>query len=538
MAPILKYKKVKLNNSIVPQVFIKKDDGIIYFDRINPDEARFCILDDNGEKNFEVSTGQGIITLNGDMYIADIKNGTILKKYLPSGEVERSIKIEGIFYDFKISAYGELICLGNIGSETVIKIYSNNFNEMCTIFVKDIFFGSCIFLEEDKIYVAGFDKNMNFEIVKINYIGSMLNKWHIDYKYNKKIIVKMEKYKNYFIMLTIGKKGNMMLYDADKNILREIYPDDFEIENFLDFNIYGDTISILGERYILDVQIEDILNYNHRKKIKKFIFQSQMFYYTYAMYYSNLSTEILFLCKYTVPFVFVFYIISLIIKFPIDILALLYFLPILNFTIASIKSFILFLKKSKRIEQLLYINQFEGLKDINILPFYMSLTVFCIEGFINYPNFYILPNVLIAILFYFTFYYISKFAIEYIKNNNDSIVIELLKSDDLIFKEYINNIVRCLKEKKSEKILIEIIADEDINSIIPLKWQRSRKSIIRGFKFDVNSNCLKTLLDFSKRDIKYSRIGILTDYISYMKNEINIKKIKMDIVDKDSQFDF
>lgn len=534
MAPILKYKTIKLNKAIVPQVFIKKDNEIIYFDRINSDEARFCILDGDSEKNFEVSTGQGIITLNGDMYIADIKNDTILKKYLPSGEVERSIKIEGIFYDFKISSYGELLCLGNIGSETVIKIYTKDFNEICTIFVKDIFFGSCIFPEEDKIYVAGFDKNMNFEILKINYIGSILYKWNIHYKYNKKIIVKMEKYKNYFVMLTIGKKGSMILYDGDKNILREIYPDDFEIENFLDFNINRDTISILGERYILDVQMMDILNYNHKKRMKKFPIQSHIFYYTYAMYYSNFSREILSLCKYTIPFYFILYVISLIIKFPMDMLALLYFLAILNFTIASIKSFILFLKKSRRIEQLLYISQFEGLRYIKILPFYIFLTVFCIEGFINYPNINIIHNMLTAILFYFAFYYMNKFTIKYIKDNNNSVVIDLLKIDDLIFKEYINEIIRCLKEKKSEKILIEIISDEDINSIIPLKWQRSRKNIIKGFKFNVNSNRLKTVLDFSKRDIKYSRIGILTDYISYMKNEIEIKKIKMDVVDKDS----
>lgn len=145
MNPTLKYNFIKLNNSVLPQVFIKKDDKIIYFDKINPDEARFCIKSKNNEESFEVFNGVGIITSNGEMYVADIKDYTLLKKYSPSGKAEKEINIEGKFYDFKLSSFGELICLGNINGKSVIKIFSRDYNEICTIYPKDIFFGSCIF---------------------------------------------------------------------------------------------------------------------------------------------------------------------------------------------------------------------------------------------------------------------------------------------------------------------------------------------------------------------------------------------------------
>lgn len=60
----------------------------------------------------------------------------------------------------------------------------------------------------------------------------MLLKWNLKIKLYNKIIVKIERYNNYFIMLTSGKKESLILYDINNKRYKEIHPMDFDIENF------------------------------------------------------------------------------------------------------------------------------------------------------------------------------------------------------------------------------------------------------------------------------------------------------------------
>lgn len=298
----------------------------------------------------------------------------------------------------------------------------------------------------------------------------------------------------------------------------------------MDFNIYEDTIYILGGKYLFDVNIKELISYIPRVKIKKFFNKNELYFY-YVMFNSKLSKEIIVIYKYTPLFIFIFYLISFILKINIDFLYLIYFLPILNFIISTFLSFSVFLKKANRIEQLLNISQLKDINSIKFLPLHISLTLFCILKIINYPY---MPYILVCLLFYFVFYKINKTAVNIIKYSNDDIVIALLKSDDLIFKGYMEDIVKCLKQKNSEKILIEVVSKEDINLLVPLKWQKSRNCIIKSYiKISENLDRIETLLDFSSRDIKYSRISILMDYICFIKNKVKVKSIQITILDKD-----
>ncbi|SKA91297.1 hypothetical protein SAMN05443428_11145 [Caloramator quimbayensis] len=534
MRSTLNYKTIKLQDAIVPQVFIKKDENIIYYDRINSDEGRFCISSLDGILNsFEVLAGQGMITYDGDMYVSKARDNTVLIKYSKYQKIEKSIELEGIFFDFKQSYFNELICLGNLNGKTVVKILNNDLEQLRTIYPKDIFFGCSLYIEKEYIYIAGFDIHNDFIIIKTNYIGAVLEKWNIGLSDNKKIISKMQKYKDYFILLFTNGNESLMFFNYKDNSIKEIFPFDFNVESFSDFNIEKDTLSILGEKYIFDISIIEILEYKSRRRIRGFKIDGDIYSYVYVAFCRIFSKNIILCIKYATPLLFLTYLFFLL-KF--DILRLkidyIFYLPIIVFISSIILSFKYLIIKQNRIEQFLYIKHQKDFKCINIFPFYMGFTAACIIQLIN-KNF--LYSSVLGVFVFLLFFLINKSVINHIQNENNSIIIELLKFEDFYIKEYIDEVLKRLREKNSEKLLIEFVTDNNANKSVLLRWQNSRKSIIKtDIKILDNSNKIETILDFSKRDIKYSRFSILMDYLCYIKNQTKVKEIEIEVLDKDS----
>lgn len=541
MVKIPVFNTCELSDSIVPQVFIKRDGEIIYFDKINPDEGRFYSVSSQGERIFfEIGEGQGIITDSGDLYAAEAGEDTILTKYSTQGKAEKMVRLNGVFFDFKKNDSGDMICLGNIGGKTIIKILNKNMDEIYTIEPKGILFGSCVYVEKDDIYIGGFDNKNIFKLLNMNYIGNIKAQWDVDVDSRERIISKIIRYNEYFFMLVTGRRESIVILNKKDGLIREFIPRDFGLKDFTDFNIYGNIMSILSGKIIYDMNINSILSFKFKRIDIQKTFDIGFLFYIYVMYYGRLEKEIALCFKTSVMVTFLLFLTSYYLKY-IDVLnipmLMLGFssLWIINFTIASVRNIIAFSNKAIRIEQLLLVYGSPDGEGIRMTSIYMGITALCFMEIISFPDLNIIICTIIGALTFLIFSFVDKAALSWIKKENSGVVIELLNDENVVFKDYIKSAVKCLKEKNSERLSIELVTDREPDKDISWRWFKSRRGIIKNdIKTIVSSNRITTVLDLSKRDIKYSRQSILMDYICFIKMEAGIKQIKIGILDKDA----
>lgn len=530
-------KLYELNDAIVPQLFTMRDGEIYYFDKLNQHEGRFYKKDQNGaELLIELGEAQGILSSDGDIYSIQVGEKTIIKKYLLNGHIEKQLSFEGIFFDFKVNETGNFICLGYDNNSSIIKIINGEGRELGSISPGNILFASCIYLQGDNIFLGAFDKNNVFKLMKINYIGSIEKEWTINVDSNDRIISKIIKSQHLFFIIISGKNDSLVILNSLNDSIKEIYPQDLGLRDFLDVCNYENSILILDERCIYEYQIEDLMSNRKSGSIRTHKARMTLLPYQYLMCTRG-AREQLGLSLNISAFITLGVFIYFYYKDTVGELgvvntgfALFCLFWILVAMISVTASTVLFMSKSVRIEYLLniYHNNFQRVFDI---PFIFSLTLFCISSLIFLPNLYIIENILAGLACFGVAFYIDEFFIKRVRSQNKDIVIELL-SEEGQFKEYIKTVLENVKEKNSEKIYIDISFDGKLKNKALARWRNSRRNIIKDeIKISINNNKISTILDLSKRDVKYSKVSILMDYICFIKGATNIKEIEIGCIE-------
>lgn len=530
----------KLDGSVVPQLFMQRDGDIYFFDKINPHEGRFCRLE-KGEVStiLEVGEGQGIINHMGEIYLLQIDTPTVISKYSLNGKIESTITMEGIFYDFKINESGYFICLGYVENETVVKIINDKGIDSGIIKPRDIMFGSCIALYKDDIYIGGFDEKNTFTLIVMNYIGTVERKWTIDVDSEDRIIGKIQRWKDYILLHIVGKYDSMVLLNTATEALKEIKPGDLGIKTFVDINLDEEQIQILDQKCIYTWNLTEILDISTIRKRKEKTDDFNSVPYQYAMYMNGLKSETIKSFKFTVPIFmlilgYLFYRGLFKGSSPFLVTGIsLCCLWLINFTAASVKNIIGFMDKSRRIDELLNIYSLDEDGRSLIMPLIMAVNIWTFTILFLYPESSIILSSLLGGLVFLLTYIADISVSRSVKSQRDNISIELLDSDNQRFGEYVRKAVDCLKERGSNNIFIELVFAGFIEEDSIIRWIKSRSPIIgKEPIFTINNNLIKLELDFSKRDIKYSRYSILMDYISYLGREGKIKEIQIGILNK------
>lgn len=524
----------KLDGAIVPQLFIERDGDIYFFDKINPHEGRFCRFQKGEVKVvLEVGEGQGIINHRGEIYLLQIGETTVISKYKLDGQMDRTISMDGIFFDFKINESGYFILLGYIDNETVIKILNSSGLDSGLIKPRKVLFGSCIGLHDDDIYLGGFDEKNVFTLTSMNYIGSIQNEWKIDVDSEDRIIGKIQRYEKFILLHIVGKYDSVVILDSESGDFKEIIPGDLGLSSFIDTNIYDGEIQILDEKNIYTWNLGDVLNISRKSRLKDKRDAFNPASYQYLMYLKGLEKELvrslkISLISMSIVIGYLFYAKTLMDVPLVKIISL--SIPcfwILNFTIASAKNFTSFMDKSKRIDELLGIYSSKR-ENYIILPIFTSLAAVSFHALFIYPDIRFLALFITGIVSFIFPILLKLKLVKVVKLQNKNVSIELLNFGESRFGEYVRAVVENLKGKGSESAFVSLTLKRNIDNEVVNRWIRSRKDILGiSPNFIICGNIVRMEFDFSKRDIKYSRYSILMDYICYIERDMDIEEIQI-----------
>lgn len=524
----------KLDGAIVPQLFIERDGDIYFFDKINPHEGRFCRFQKGEVKVvLEVGEGQGIINHRGEIYLLQIGETTVISKYKLDGQMDRTISMDGIFFDFKINESGYFILLGYIDNETVIKILNSRGLDSGLIKPRKVLFGSCIGLHDDDIYLGGFDEKNVFTLTSMNYIGSIQNEWKIDVDSEDRIIGKIQRYEKFILLHIVGKYDSVVILDSESGDFKEIIPGDLGLSSFIDTNIYDGEIQILDEKNIYTWNLGDVLNISRKSRFKDKRDAFSPASYQYLMYLKGLEKELvrslkISLISMSIVIGYLFYAKTLMDVPLVKIISL--SIPcfwILNFTIASAKNFTSFMDKSKRIDELLGIYSSKR-ENYIILPIFTSLAAVSFHALFIYPDIRFLALFITGIVSIIFSILLKLKLVKVVKLQNKNVSIELLNFGESRFGEYVRAVVENLKGKGSESAFVSLTLKRNIDNEVVNRWIRSRKDILGiSPNFIICGNIVRMEFDFSKRDIKYSRYSILMDYICYIEGDMDIEEIQI-----------
>lgn len=500
-------EKIKLLDSICPTSFDFYEDKIYYFDKPNKHEGFFCYQDDEKRVIEEVLDGFGLVRKNIRIFYRVYDNKTDV--YIKSDE-EKRLLLDGIFFDFHF--YGNyLYCLGRATDICVIKVLNQNLNEVKNIYIADLLFTSSFLVKDNHIYIAGFDQDNNFKVIKINYFGKRIEEWDINYKSRDEIIAKIFIIQNNFVLHITGKKDKILIYDFETKKSTVIYPKKFGFDSFVDFQVYDDRIYVLNKDSIFEF---DFKEFTESKQWLWNDLQIDILKYKYLLYSIGLKKSF-----------FIDFLLSLLNSLIIILvthqrdLKLLFSLFGINyFIISNILNFTHLLFKEERINRILEI--FDYRINLTLVPF--AFFIYFSSIFNLYFNF---KWQILIMLFFLILgdYYICKS----IKGKKLDYAVELLEYKNEGLRLYIMDRIEELLRLGKSRVLISI-SIEKLNKDILKGYQKTRKVILKdGFSYHISNNTITSTIDFSKRDIRYSRFSILMDYFSFIRNYTKINEIKI-----------
>lgn len=527
---------LNLENALAPETFAIKNDEILYFDRINRYEGRFCKLGNRVEHLVtEVDESQGILTHDGEEHLTNINdNCTKIERLSTQGEWQEIINLEGIFFDLQKNETDNYACLGNENSITIIKIFNAEGRILNDIRPENIIFGSSIYLHSEYIYLGAVDINNNFKVLKLNYLGNIEANWNIKINSQDRIISKICIYYNYIFMLVEGRKNSLVILDRVDGSFKEIFSPKLGIRNIIHFDIYKDNVYILNERNIYTFRCRDIICSEESKASINLGFNFDFLYYKYHIYSKGLKDQIRFsLFAAAIPSVLIYiFLRNMFHNYTnhFDLLRVTFYLYIIiSYFIASIKNIFAMGQKERRIEYLLGSSKEYEFKKRFEVPFFFGVTTSAIVEFGTYPKLDIIASMIVLLLTGSVFYGIDYLCIRNIKIMNRDMVVELLEDVDIQTFDYIRKVVRNLRQGHAERFNIEIISSKKINEKSLDRWRNTRRDILgHNIKVHLEENKIVTEMDLSKRDIKYSRFSIIMDYVCFIKSIGEIKEIQVE----------
>ena len=507
-------------NSIAPQMFSRINGEFVFFEKINSEEGRFFSIQGKEINTLHnVYEAQGVIE-EEEFYTVKIGEETIIEKITSEST---TIKLNGVFFDFKVDSDKNIICLGHNGRESIIKIFSKNGVEIKSIIINHLFFSSCIKVVGEDIWVAGFNKENKLKLIKINYIGTLLDEVVLDTPFNERLISKIQFDKDRIYLNITGKNDSIYIMDGLYKKVAEVFSKDFNLDNFTDFIVSNNEIYILSGKNIYTYDIENFINYKFRSNMKITLDNTKAPY----LYFTFLNVI---LDKFHIGIILSFLLYTFIYSLDYVYLNSTKTIPLI-WTMSTLISlglgFFSFKKKSTRVMYLLSIQK--NYIEESFQRFLFISTIFIsIISLLFIDNLRIISFMILGItlgLIYILDSYFKK-TFNYKK---EDIVIGLLKGDKSLHK----NIKKLMSYSKGRnKVLVNIKVKNNFNKKYLCKWNESRLFILgKCLSYIFLDKTFVSIVDFSSRDIRYSKTSIVEDLICYIEEEGKIEEINVMWVD-------
>lgn len=527
---------LELENAVLPQMFLYKQGEVLFFDKINKHEGRFYRIYNKVKTFYEIDDSIGIISKDGDMFSIKLGNTTIIKELDEGGSTIREFVLEGAFYDLCKDNNGNYIFIGlENNNKFVIEIYKDKGLRISQLYPKDIILGCGINTINDHIFLGVVDDNNKLSLIEMNYLGLINNQWRISDLLSEQVIDKITFYGDYIVLLLKGSFSSIILLDKNTGSHSTFMPWHLGIQDFSDINIYNDMIYILDKRKIYSTEIVRLVKGSIKGKTKIERINANTFAYQFMMYAMEMGNNLNYFSKFaSIAFIFFAFISYCFFMGQINLINTKH--SIIGFTLAvvlaaNLKTFIGLSDRRERVEKLLEINMCRSNNWVSYAV-YNGVFLFniCLYQFpLNSKS------IIFSLLTSFGISYGAFFRCSLIiQKYNDDIIIELLHDDNSEFSNYVECVISNMKYDNNEKLYINIFSDDEALKNIIQQWIKTRGNIIRQ---DVvtcfSENSVTTMLDFSKRDIKYSKYSILMDYICFLKGKIQVKEIQINSINED-----
>lgn len=531
----IKYvETINLNNALAPNAFALSEGKVIYFEQVNKNEGFFKIL--IGERDtviFETNDIQGEICRDGELFGFEIRGlSTVINHYSHDGECTCITKLNGVYFELQRDDGGELLCLGTFQSKTrIIRIGKEN-KVMNCFSLDNIIFGSTIYLNGGFIYLGVVDLNNKLSILRLNSKGETQITWPLNIDSIDRFISKIIIYYNYIFTLVDGKKKSIVIINRVDGAVREIELKQLGFHNMMDFNIYENKIYILNESCIYILECEELLSRESKGNFHKKERNPINLYYGYYIFskgvrekitagflYSFLPTAVIYFVNRLYGRVGLYDSLSLIISLYV----------IVSYFVTTFMGVFSIAIKEQRIEYLLCINEKESTRSSIILALYFALSFYSVITIAMFPGYNLLVPLLSLVLSFSLIYFINRRCFEKIHNINNNMVVELLEDKNNTTYNYVKTTLNTLDNVKKDKLYISIVLNKKINKKLINKWNASRKYILgKEAEIEFYEHKITTRMDLTKRNIKYSRISIIMDYICFLKSFGEIVEIRID----------
>ena len=525
-------KTLSLKNSIAPQYFSVQEESIYYFHRVNTEEGRFWFIKEGHQGIlFETDGGQGIFDEKGNMYILSAGGKTTLTP-IENGRLQMPIELEGMFYDFKISQGGSYVFLGNKEGNTVIQIKNSMRGDSGEIPVTKLIFASCLALDKENIYLGGLEKAGELAIVSMNYLGCIKDSWLLECSSRERLIGKLQIYGNKLLMLIGGAYDTIGILDLESREFKEIRMEAMHLKGCTDFQIFKDEVYLMDGKTLVSLELNTLEGLAKTPGYGFSLKNRDSISYEYLMYTRSMrnlavlsilpaviaSSLITIMLLITGQIYFKSYAGQAIFQLLLAVIG--------DYLIASLRNVAALSDKASRIDNLLSLyNERGSFGAYYTFPILASSTIFAFVYLIGYPGMGSMYAWIAGALAMIMFSSLQITCIRKLRLEKDDVIVELLWDDDIETEMEIRAALRSMKNQGCEEMLISIATpDEGIIHWID-KWVCSRKSII-GEMEAVNrkdDGITSITLDFSKRDIRYSRFSIAMDYISYLRKGVEIR---------------
>ena len=563
----IKYKAIwNKDNLISPQGIMVYGEYQFIFDRINLDDGRLYKFDSNSNKYqlvMNIDDGECFFGRDGYIYILHSDINSRVEVYDIYGKKLNDIVLKGTTYLIDIDENGYIYGVFSENDKMFIDMYDKSSNFIRTIHSRTMPLISTICCHDDFVYAGGYNKDGGVTIEKVNHISFVEGSYIIHENNSKSIISKILNYKgNLISILSCKSRDSLLIIDIETGEERNIKIP--SIKSIYDIYIKDDNIFIVsGEKAIFEYELTDeYIELEPKKLSKKLSKNSNHRYILFLIMIKNLLKDFssIFM-KIGLPLSIITIFFSKIgFTAGIDKSTLLLSSFLRNFEYVFVLSisitiflvitknlFIPFKKKS-RVDNILGI--YGKIDSISSTAFFnsfilgMAISISLLSLILNgsiFSNENIKMTIEVGLLLSVIIYLISKHCIAKFKKNMNGMVFELLSfgiKDHDIFT-IIESQVRRARKAGTDKFSIKILFEDNSNNMIYSvikKWSRLREKITgdRGVVKDYDEY-LVLYIDLQNRDIKYSRLSLIEDFICYISSVGKVSSVVIEPGEKENK---
>lgn len=553
---------INLPGVIVPQCIYKAGKVLYIFDKINMDEGRLYRFEEDrsdGQLIIEVDDCECFFGKDGYVYMLYLNmedENSLVEVYDLNGSKLKEIAFSGNVYHIDVDKEGNIYALFSEEEQMLVRIYDNNGNFMRTVHSRNLPYLTTVSSDGEDIYVAGFSQSTPLRIEKINCMSYIKDVYDLGIEDHKFIVSKILRYNDYLITVITGNgRDSIFIIDKKSGNRQQLDIHDMNIQYIYDVLVVDDELYLLGSKKLIKYLIYEektVHVHDASEGVSKTAPRKRYRYLSYLIYMKGLYKDLITMAvRVGVPLAMIAMLLgqyvfskkgmNISIKENVRIFVVLSNMMTLLATL--IRNMVVFYRKRLRLDNLLDIyNRVDTIAPA-ILKSSMTIgTMLTITAILMLDTGDTDSGVYIFAVVSFTIiaaamYSVCMRCVRKFINDMDEMVFDLLsfgtKEHELFTK--VGNEVRKLRKLGIEKYRIKILTETNIgNGVFKLasNWSKLRGKITgdQGRLRD-EKNCIIFDLNLKNRDIKYSRISVIEDFICYIKKSINISSIVIEAPD-------